>query len=137
MIADGTDDESNFEWQASLRYRMDIHTVLRAKTEAVDVEILPFQVGRKGSRVRKTTLAKPRVEATIGLFYTYLVIIKSSSLLKNFFFYHSLLMKGVIYFKDLVCSPVFLSVYLILSFVKYSLAAQGIHINQFYKTSLI
>ncbi|XP_052095798.1 dynein heavy chain domain-containing protein 1-like isoform X11 [Mytilus californianus] len=65
MIADGTEEENNFEWQASLRYRMDIHTVLRAKTEAVDVEVHPFQVGRKGSRIRKTTLAKPRVEATL------------------------------------------------------------------------
>lgn len=69
MISDGTGGESNFEWQVSLRYHMDINTVLRAKTEAVDMEVHPplHQLGKKGSRPRKTTLPKPRVEATIGM----------------------------------------------------------------------
>ena len=67
MISDGTDEESNFEWQVSLRYHMDIHTILRAKTESVDVDVHPpYHQVRKGSRIRRGTLAKSKIEDTPG-----------------------------------------------------------------------
>ena len=67
MISDGTDEESNFEWQVSLWYNMDIHTVLRAKTESVDVDVHPpYHQVRKGSRIRIGNLAKSRIEDTPG-----------------------------------------------------------------------